>query len=71
MCYIINHSITFRYMNNIPNFMKTCFPRGKYPRKYYEVLFYSFNPLQPDVAYLYPLKTSENVKVFDVFRGYR
>ena len=23
-----------------------------------------FNPLQPDVAFLYPLKTSENLKVF-------
>ena len=30
-----------------------------------------FNPLQPGVACLYTLKTSENVKVSDVFRGYR
>ena len=27
-----------------------------------------FNPLQPGVAYLYPLKT---FRFFDVFRGYR
>ena len=27
------------------------------------------NPLQPDAAYLYPLKTSENLKVFLCFRG--
>ena len=27
------------------------------------------NLLRPDVAYLYPLKTSENVKVFLCFRG--
>ena len=31
--------------------------------------FYSFNPLQPGVAYLYPLKASENLEVFYVFRG--
>ena len=40
----------------------------------------AFNPLQPSVAFLYPLKTSEDLKVFwcfqgarfsDVFRGYR
>lgn len=27
------------------------------------------NPLQPDAAYLYPPKTSENLKVFLCFRG--
>ena len=26
--------------------------------------FTSFNPLQPGVAFLYPLKTSENLQVF-------
>ena len=29
----------------------------------------AFNPLQPGVAYLYPLKTSENFKVFWCFHG--
>ena len=28
-----------------------------------------FNPLQPGVAFLYPLKTSENLKVFRCFQG--
>ena len=28
-----------------------------------------FNPLQPGVAFLYPLKTSENLKVFWCFQG--
>ena len=32
---------------------------------------YVVNPLQPGVAYLYPLKTSENLRFSDVFRGYR
>ena len=27
------------------------------------------NPLQPGVAFLYPLKTSENLKVFWYFQG--
>ena len=30
-----------------------------------------FNPLQPSVAFLYPLKTSENQRFSDIFRGYR
>ena len=34
-------------------------------------LCYNFNPLQPSVAFLYPLKTSENLNVFWCFRGYR
>ena len=29
------------------------------------------NPLQSDVAYLYPLKTLENLEVFCCFQGYR
>ena len=29
------------------------------------------NPLYSDVAFLYPLKISENLKFSDVFRGYR
>ena len=29
---------------------------------------FKLNPLQPDVAYLYPLKTSENLKVFECFQ---
>ena len=29
------------------------------------------NPLQPSVAFLYPLKISENLWFSDVFRGYR
>ena len=32
---------------------------------------FPLNPLQAGVAFLCPLKTSENLKVFDVFRGYR
>ena len=31
----------------------------------------SINPLQPGVAFLYPLKTSEKLKVCYVFGGYR
>ena len=31
-------------------------------------LFHVFNPLHPGVAFLYPLKISENLKIF---RGYR
>ena len=30
-----------------------------------------FNPLQAGVTFLYSLKISENLKGFDVFRGYR
>ena len=30
------------------------------------VLHYQINPLQPDVAFLYPLKISENLKVSDL-----
>ena len=30
-----------------------------------------FNPLQPGVAFLYPQKALENLKVSDVLRGYR
>ena len=29
------------------------------------------NPFVPNAPFLYPLKTSENRKVFDVFRGQR
>ena len=29
------------------------------------------NPLQPSVAFLYPLKTLENLQVSEVFREYR
>ena len=29
------------------------------------------NPLLPDVLFLYPLKTSENLWFSDVFRGYK
>ena len=32
---------------------------------------YAINPLHPGVAFLYPLKTSENLRFSDVFRGYR
>ena len=31
----------------------------------------AFNPLQSCVAFLYPLKTSENLRFSDVFREYR
>ena len=31
----------------------------------------SFNPYSPNVTFLYPLKTSENWRFSDVFRGYR
>ena len=30
-----------------------------------------FNPLQPSVAFLYPLKTSEHQRFSDIFRGYK
>ena len=30
-----------------------------------------FNPYSPNVTFLYPLKTSENSRISDVFRGYR
>ena len=30
----------------------------------------SINPLQPGVAFLYPLKTSETFRFSDVFKGY-
>ena len=33
-------------------------------RKSALIYIWHINPLQPGVAYLYPLKTSENVKVF-------
>ena len=37
-----------------------------------KVNLYYFNPLQPAVAYLYPLKISENLKFFGCFqRGHR
>ena len=39
--------------------------------QFHKTLVTRFNPLQPGVAFLYPLKTSENLKVSDVFRGYR
>ena len=31
----------------------------------------SLSPLQPDVAFLYHLKTSETFRFSDIFRGYR
>ena len=31
----------------------------------------SFNPLQPGVAFLYPLKTSKNLKVFSIEKQHR
>ena len=31
----------------------------------------SINPLEANVPFLYPLKTSENQRFSDVFRGYR
>ena len=31
----------------------------------------SINPLESNVTFLYPLKTSENLWFSDVFRGYR
>ena len=34
-------------------------------------LWLFLNPLQPGAVYLYPLKISENLKVSDIFRGYR
>ena len=34
------------------------------------ILIVAINPLQPGVAFLYPLKTSENLKVFLCFQGY-
>ena len=30
-----------------------------------------FNPYSPSVTFLYPLKTPENLRFSDVFRGYR
>ena len=30
-----------------------------------------FNPYPPNVTFLHPLKTSENLRFSDVFRGYR
>ena len=33
--------------------------------------FFNFNPLQPGVAFLYPLKTSETFRFSDVFKGCR
>ena len=33
--------------------------------------FFNFNLLQPGVAFLYPLKTSEIFRFSDVFKGYR
>ena len=30
-----------------------------------------FNSYSPNVAFLYPLETSENLQFSDVFRGYR
>ena len=36
----------------------------------YFLIYGSLNSLQPGVAFLYPLNTSENLKS-DVFRGYR
>ena len=29
------------------------------------------NPFVPNAPFLYPLKTSENLRFFDVFRGWR
>ena len=34
-------------------------------------LLFLLNPLQPGVASLYPLKTSDNLRISGVFRGYR
>ena len=34
-------------------------------------LYCLLNPLQPGVAYLYPLKTSETFRFSGIFRGYR
>ena len=34
-------------------------------------IHFDFNPLQPRVAFLYPLKTSENLCFSDVFKRYR
>ena len=36
-----------------------------------EVMYDYNNPFQPDVPFLYPLKTSENKRFSDIFRGYR
>ena len=36
--------------------------------RHFSLRIIGFNPLQPGVAYLYPLKTSENLKVFLCFR---
>ena len=34
-------------------------------------LSFAINPFQDNVPFLYPLKTSENQRFFDVLRGYR
>ena len=48
-----------RLMNNISIIQKL--------RDYLSI----FHSLNPGVAFLYPLKTSENLKFSDVFRGHR
>ena len=44
------------FMNSCPRYMIDCV--------IFSLYFIYFNPLQPGVAFLYPLKTSENLKVF-------
>ena len=39
--------------------------------KSYRLATSVFNPYSPNVTFLYPLKTSENLRFSDVFRGYR
>ena len=41
------------------------------PHIYDETFAKKINPLQANVPFLYPLKTSENQKFSDIFRGYR
>ena len=38
-------------------------------RKHELISSVSLNPLQPGIAFLYPLKASENLKVFWCFQG--
>ena len=58
------------------NFMKEKYLTYKqqimYPIQKKNVFFVSCNnPFQPNISFLYPLKTSENLWFSDVFRGYR
>ena len=38
---------------------------------HFQANIYLFNPLQPGVAFLYPLKNQETSRFSNIFRGYR